>query len=55
MEVRGGKLTVILENCLMDEKFCAASADDLSSGRYLQLSVRDTGTGMEQGGDRPDF
>jgi len=47
MEARGGKLTVTLENCLMDEN-TAASVDDLSSGRYLQLSVGDTGTGMEK-------
>jgi PAS domain S-box-containing protein len=47
MELRGGQLTVTLENYLM-EKQSVASGDDLASGRYLQLSVRDTGSGMEK-------
>ena len=47
MEARGGKLTVTLESCLMD-KGSVAIGDDLLSGRYLQLSVRDTGAGMEK-------
>ncbi len=47
MEARGGVLTVALKNCLMDAN-TAASGEDLSSGRYLQLSVRDTGAGMQK-------
>ncbi|MFO7714187.1 ATP-binding protein [Desulfosarcina sp.] len=47
MEIKGGQLTVTLEDFLMEEN-SEASGDGLQSGRYLQLSVRDTGTGMEK-------
>ncbi len=47
MEARGGTLTVTLKNCLVDEN-TTAMGDSLSSGRYLQLSVRDTGSGMDK-------
>jgi len=47
MEDRGGTLTVTLENRTVDERK-AASGDDLSFGRYLQLSVSDTGAGMDK-------
>jgi PAS domain S-box-containing protein len=47
MEARGGRLTVALESRTVDETALTAG-DDLASGRYLQLSVRDTGTGMDK-------
>ena len=47
MEARGGRLTVALESRTVDETALTAG-DDLASGRYLQLSVRDTGAGMDK-------
>jgi PAS domain S-box-containing protein len=47
MEERGGRLTVTLERCLIHENTWTGGAD-LARGRYLQLSVRDTGAGMEK-------
>jgi PAS domain S-box-containing protein len=47
MEEKGGQLTVTLENYLMDEKPVAAG-DYLAPGRYLRLSVKDTGCGIEK-------
>jgi PAS domain S-box-containing protein len=47
MEARGGTLTVTLKNRVVEEN-TAAKADDLPRGRYLQLSVSDTGAGMDK-------
>ncbi|MBC2743762.1 MAG: PAS domain S-box protein [Desulfosarcina sp.] len=47
MEAGSGQLTVTLELLIID-KNTVATGDDLAPGRYLQLSVRDTGTGMEK-------
>jgi CheY-like chemotaxis protein len=44
---RGGRLGVSLENCLIDA--AAAQKDPrLRPGRYARLTVRDTGTGMDE-------
>ena len=47
METSGGELTVTLESIDVD-KYSPDEGDDLAPGRYLQLSVRDTGSGMER-------
>ena len=41
----GGLLTIATEDVTLDEAFCAKH-DGLSSGRYVAISVADTGTGM---------
>ncbi|WP_238384415.1 ATP-binding protein, partial [Teichococcus vastitatis] len=40
----GGRLTVTTANCQLDRQ--AAQVPDLPAGRYVVLSVSDTGTGM---------
>jgi PAS domain S-box-containing protein len=47
MEARGGELTVTLESHVV-EAGAQATDGDLAPGRYLKLSVGDTGTGMEK-------
>jgi CheY-like chemotaxis protein len=47
MEARGGTLTVTLESHVAAAGFQTADVD-LSPGRYLKLSVSDTGAGMER-------
>ena len=47
MEAGSRQLAVTLELLLIDKK-TVAPGDDLAPGCYLQLSVRDTGTGMEK-------
>ena len=46
MSERGGRLTVRLENCIVDADL-AATHPDLRSGRYARLTVSDNGHGME--------
>jgi PAS domain S-box-containing protein len=48
MEAQGGTMTVTLEPLVLDETAVAAGADDLQPGRFLQLSVADTGAGMDK-------
>jgi CheY-like chemotaxis protein len=43
----GGQLLIETANQYLDEQFAAAQPN-LSAGDYVMLSVRDTGTGMEQ-------
>jgi CheY-like chemotaxis protein len=42
---RGGSLTVNVENCVLDERY-AAMNPPVKAGRYVQIDVTDTGTGM---------
>jgi PAS domain S-box-containing protein len=48
MEEGGGELTVTLERLKLDETTTVPGCDDIKPGSYLQLSVKDTGTGMEK-------
>ena len=41
----GGVLTIATKNVTLDEAYCAKH-DGLASGRYVAISVADTGTGM---------
>jgi PAS domain S-box-containing protein len=41
----GGRLTVAVENCRLDEHYAAMSAE-AKPGRYVQINVTDSGTGM---------
>jgi signal transduction histidine kinase len=41
----GGRLTIAIENAVLDEKYCQQH-DGLAPGRYVRLAVSDTGTGM---------
>ena len=45
MAADGGELTVRLEDAVLDEPLPALNCD-LAPGRYLKLTVRDTGAGM---------
>ncbi len=42
---RGGSLTVNVENCVLNERY-AAMNPPIKAGRYVQIDVTDTGTGM---------
>jgi signal transduction histidine kinase len=42
----GGKLTIQVENVLLDERDASVADADLAPGAYLRLTVSDTGTGM---------
>jgi PAS domain S-box-containing protein len=48
MDARGGQLTVALEAHTVDAPAAAAGEDDLAPGRYLKLSVSDTGAGIDK-------
>jgi PAS domain S-box-containing protein len=41
----GGNLTIAVENCLLDEHFAAMNVE-AKPGRYVYISVSDTGTGI---------
>jgi two-component system cell cycle sensor histidine kinase/response regulator CckA len=44
---QGGVLTIRTENRSLDQEFCGASAFDLVPGDYVQVSVIDTGVGID--------
>ena len=48
MEERGGRLTVALEPLMVEGSAAVSGVDNLKPGRYLQLSVKDAGAGMEK-------
>lgn len=43
----GGTLTISSENILLRQADCDACASEIEPGEYLQISVRDTGAGIE--------
>jgi len=43
----GGKLAVIVENCVLDEHYSAMNLQ-AKAGRYVAINVSDTGSGMPQ-------
>src|SRR5262249_53964167 len=43
----GGRLTIVTENQLLDEKYCEQH-DELVAGPYVQIAVIDTGAGMSK-------
>jgi signal transduction histidine kinase len=43
----GGKLTIQVENVLLDEQDASVADADLAPGTYLRLTISDTGTGMD--------
>ncbi|MEZ0170893.1 ATP-binding protein [Microvirga sp. TS319] len=45
----GGKLTIETANTRLDEAYVEALAEPLPPGQYVQVSVSDTGTGMDKG------
>jgi len=44
----GGELIFTLENLELDEEYCAVSPFEIKAGEYLEITIRDTGTGMNQ-------
>ena len=43
----GGRFTISSRNTYLDEVFCKASVFNLAPGHYIELEVRDTGSGIE--------
>jgi signal transduction histidine kinase/CheY-like chemotaxis protein len=43
----GGKLTIVIENCFLDEKYCHRH-DELVAGPYVRMALIDTGAGMSK-------
>lgn len=43
---QGGTLTFLTDNIFLDEDFCSKSEYDIVPGLYIQISVRDTGKGI---------
>ncbi|MFT3924706.1 MAG: PAS domain-containing protein [Myxococcales bacterium] len=46
---RGGVLTIRTENRLLDQAYCSTSAFEIQPGEYVQISVSDTGVGIDPG------
>ena len=44
---QGGVLTIRTENRILDQSYCGASAFEIEPGEYVQVSVSDTGVGIE--------
>jgi len=43
----GGKLTIVIENSFLDEKYCHQH-DELVAGPYVRMALIDTGAGMSK-------
>lgn len=44
----GGVITVATANMFLDENYCSGSPFDIKPGNYIELSVADTGIGIDQ-------
>ena len=44
----GGELVLATDTVTLDEAFCRESEFDITPGKYLQIKVADTGTGMDE-------
>lgn len=42
----GGQIEIVTKNITLDEYYCNASAFDIAPGNYIEIVVRDTGTGI---------
>ncbi len=42
----GGVFTITTSNVDYDEEFCEASSQDITPGKYIRISLKDTGTGI---------
>lgn len=47
MEKKGGRLNITVENVTLDETIISSRFPDLLPGRYVELTVRDNGHGIE--------
>jgi signal transduction histidine kinase len=41
----GGRLTIAIDNCFLDERYCQQH-EELVAGPYVRIAISDTGTGM---------
>lgn len=45
---QGGRIEISTSNKHINESYCSSSMEDLNPGKYIHISVKDTGTGIPQ-------